>query len=91
MSMSAFNSARTTFPMLKMPIAEFAHDKEPTRDIVMIVDEEIVNECAEPRQMVWFVDVTIEIDPDGDFELHGQGSGRQFLSAGRAIWRAFFQ
>jgi len=52
MSMSAFNGAHTTFPMLKMPIAEFAHDKEPTRDIVMIVDEEIVNECNEPRQMV---------------------------------------
>src|ERR1700761_4993506 len=63
MSMSAFNGAHTTFPMLKMPIAEFAHDKNSTRDIVMIVDEEIVNECAEPRQMVWFVDVTIEATP----------------------------
>ena len=63
MSMSGFNGAHTTFPMLKMPIAEFAHDKEPSRDIVMIVDEEIVNECAEPRQMVWFVDVTIENRP----------------------------
>ena len=29
----------------------------------MIVDEEIVDECAEPRQMVWFVDVTIEKTP----------------------------
>src|SRR5271156_2821371 len=58
MSMSAFNGAHTTFPMLKMPIAEFIRDKAPTRDIVMIVDEEIVNECADPRQMVWFVDVT---------------------------------
>jgi len=34
--------------MLKMPIAEFAKDKEKDRDIVMIVDEEILNECAEP-------------------------------------------
>ena len=63
MSMSAFNGAHTTFPMLKMPIAEYAHDKDSTRDIVMIVDEEIVNECAEPRQMVWFVDVTLEKTP----------------------------
>jgi hypothetical protein len=63
MAMSAFNGAHTTFPMLKMPIAEFAHDKEPNRDIVMIVDEEIVNECAEPRQMVWFADVTVENRP----------------------------
>jgi hypothetical protein len=63
LAMSALNGAHTTFPMLKMPIAEFAHDKENNRDIVMIVDEEIVNECAEPRQMVWFADVTIENRP----------------------------
>jgi hypothetical protein len=63
LAMSAFNGAHTTFPMLKMAIAEFAHDQEPNRDIVMIVDEEIVNECAEPRQMVWFADVTVENRP----------------------------
>jgi len=62
--MSPFNGAHTTFPMLKMPIAEFAKDKEgSTRDIVMIVDEELSNECQEARQMVWFVDVTIEAKP----------------------------
>jgi len=50
--------------MLKMPIAEFAHDKfGATRDIVMIVDESLVNECQEPRQMVWFADITIETRP----------------------------
>ena len=49
--MSPLNGAHTTFPMLKMPIAEFAHDKNAVRDIVMIVDEEIVNECQEPRQL----------------------------------------
>jgi hypothetical protein len=36
----------------------------------MIVDEQIRNECEEPRQMAWFVDVTIE---------------RQFLFARRAL------
>ena len=62
--MSAFNGAHTTFPMLKMPIAEFAHDKDgQSRDIVMIVDEAIQNECREPRQMVWFADVTVENRP----------------------------
>ena len=61
--MSPLNGAHTTFPMLKMPIAEYAHDKNPARDIVMIVDEEIANECQEPRQMVWFADVTIEAKP----------------------------
>jgi len=62
--MMPFNGAHTTFPMLKMPIAEFAKDTEgATRDIVMIVDEQIRNECEEPRQMAWFVDVTIEAHP----------------------------
>jgi hypothetical protein len=62
--LSPFNGAHTTFPMLKMPIAEFAKDKAgSTRDIVMIVDEELNNECQEPRQMVWFADVTIEAKP----------------------------
>ena len=47
--------------MKDMPIAEFANDKDgKTRDIVMIVDEAILNECNEPRQMVWFADVTVE-------------------------------
>jgi hypothetical protein len=64
MAMSAFNGAHTTFPMKQMPIAEFAHDKDgKARDIVMIVDEAILNECAEPRQMVWFADVSVENRP----------------------------
>ncbi len=64
LNMIPFNGAHTTFPMLKMPIAEFAKDKVgSTRDIVMIVDEQIQNECQEPRQMVWFADVTVENEP----------------------------
>jgi hypothetical protein len=64
MPMSAFNGAHTVFPMKGMPIAEFAKDKDgQVRDIVMIVDEAILNECAEPRQMVWFADVTTETRP----------------------------
>jgi hypothetical protein len=62
--MSSMNGAHTTFPMLKMPIPEFARDKEgAVRDILMIVDEAILNECNEPRQMVWFADITIESRP----------------------------
>ena len=62
--MSPWNGAHTTFPMLKMPVAEFAHDKDgATRDFVMIVDEAILNECQEARQMVWFADVSIENRP----------------------------
>lgn len=62
--LSSWNGAHTVFPMLRMPIAEFAKDKEGgQRDIVMVVDEAILNECNEPRQMVWFADVSIEARP----------------------------
>ena len=62
--MSPLNGAHTTFPLPKMPIAEFSRNKDgQTRDIVMIVDEQIANECQEPRQMVWFADVTVEAHP----------------------------
>jgi hypothetical protein len=64
LAMTPINGAHTAFPMPKMPIAEFAKDSMGSvRDIVMIVDEQIRNECEEPRQMAWFVDVTIEAHP----------------------------
>jgi hypothetical protein len=64
LGLSSLNGAHTAFPMLKMPIAEFASDKVgSTRDIVMLVDEAIQNECGEARQMVWFADVTVENRP----------------------------
>jgi hypothetical protein len=64
LEMTPFNGAHTTFPMPKMPVPEFAKDAVgATRDIVLIVDEEIRNECEEPQQMAWLVDVTIESHP----------------------------
>jgi len=64
LDMLPFNGAHTVFPMLKMPLAEFAKDKDgKLRDIIMIVDEQILNECQEARQLVFFVDVTIETRP----------------------------
>jgi hypothetical protein len=64
LQMSSLNGAHTTFPMLGMPIAEFAKDKDGSkRDIVMIVDEGLVNECGEARQMVWFADISVENRP----------------------------
>jgi hypothetical protein len=64
LEMSPLVGAHTTFPLHKMPIAEFANDKDgKARDIVMIVNESLVNECQEARQMVWFVDTTIESKP----------------------------
>ena len=64
LDMLPLNGAHTTVPLLKMPIAEFAKDKDgKMRDFVMIVNEQILNECTEARQMVFFVDVTIETRP----------------------------
>jgi hypothetical protein len=64
--MSPLVGAHTTFPLGKMRIPDFANDKfGAERDMVMIVDEALVNECGagESRQMVWFVDATIEKQP----------------------------
>src|SRR3982075_2169997 len=91
LAMSAFNGAHTTFPMKQMPIAEFAKDKEgKNRDIVMIVDESILNECSEPRQMVWFADVTVENRPMmiSSFTVP-EASGSVPILPTRA-WRRFF-
>ena len=62
--MSPFYGAHTTFPVLDLPVAEFAKDKGgKPRNFVVITDEQIKNECQEPRQFVWFVDVTAEDRP----------------------------
>ena len=63
LDLAAFNGVHTAFPVLGVPIAEFRHDKTATRDFVVVTDEEILNECLEPRQQVWFVDVTSEARP----------------------------
>jgi hypothetical protein len=58
--------AHTAFPLLQMDVAEFAHDREGSRrDFVAIVDEALVNECQEARQMLWIADITTEARPFG--------------------------
>jgi len=66
LQMSPLVGAHTAYPIGKVRIPEFASDKfGAERDMVMIVDESLVNECGsgESRQMVWFVDATIEKFP----------------------------
>jgi hypothetical protein len=56
--------AHTTFPMLGMEVPEFAKDKwGGKRDFALIVDESLVNECQEARQMVWIADISAESKP----------------------------
>jgi len=62
--MNANNGAHTTLPVPGVQVTEFARDKDGgKRDIVVVVDESLANECTEPRQMVWIVDATDEKTP----------------------------
>ena len=90
--MSPWNGAHTTFPMLQMPIAEFASDKDGgTRDIVMIVDESILNECQRGAAD-GVVRRRLDREPaDGGVELDRARGERQFLPARRTLRRAFLQ
>src|SRR5262249_13131180 len=64
LDMLPFNGAHTVFPIPQMPVAEFVKDKDgKVRNFVMTVDEQILNECQEARQLVFFADVTTEAKP----------------------------
>ena len=64
LDMSPLTGAHTTFPVLELPVAEFAKDKlGKVRNFVVVTNEQIKNECEEPRQLVWMVDVTVERYP----------------------------
>jgi hypothetical protein len=62
--MLPYNGGHTAFPLGKFKIPEFTHEKEgQERDMVLVVSETFREECGEPRQMVWFLDATIESKP----------------------------
>jgi hypothetical protein len=64
--LSANNGAHTALPVLGVELPEFAKDKGPRKgDFVFVVNEELANECLEPRQRVFVVDVTDEKNPVG--------------------------
>jgi hypothetical protein len=64
LDMSPLVGAHTSMPLGKFKIPEFARDREGSeRDIVMVVGETFREECGEARQMVFFVDDTIEAKP----------------------------
>jgi hypothetical protein len=75
--------AHTSFPLLKMDVAEFAHDTGgSTRDFVAVVDESLVNECQEPRQMLWIADITTEARPFGVASFTVPEASGNFCSRG---------
>jgi hypothetical protein len=64
--LSSNNGAHTALPVLGMDLPEFAKDKAASkRDFVFVVNESLVNECTEARQMVFVVDITDEKTPVG--------------------------
>jgi hypothetical protein len=64
-TLSSMNGAHTALPVMGMKLPEFAADKGAPRDFVFVVDESLANECTEPRQRVFVVDVTEERTPVG--------------------------
>ena len=86
--MTPLVGAHTAMPLGRIKIQEFAKDADKgDREFVMIVNETFREECGEARQMVWFVDSTIEKKPHGGVELDGAGGEREFLHPGRALRR----
>ena len=58
--------AHNVFPLLGMPIAEFAKEKDNLRDMLVIVDEATGRDCAaSARAMMWIADITTETKPFG--------------------------
>jgi hypothetical protein len=58
--------AHTAFPLLQMPVAEFAKQKlGKVKDFLAIVAESGPNECQEARQMLHIFDISTESKPIG--------------------------
>jgi len=89
--MSAFNGAHTHISDAEDADRRFAKDKESNRDIVMIVDEEILNECAEPRQMVGSPTSRSKNRPMMISSYTAKEASGSVLRPGRAVRCALFQ
>ncbi|MGB5079127.1 MAG: hypothetical protein WBO23_00095, partial [Burkholderiales bacterium] len=75
--------AHTTLPLPQMPLAEFSKDAVgAVRDFVMIVNEQILDECREARQLVWFADVTAEAVPFSVSNFNVPEASGNFCSRG---------
>ena len=89
--MLAAHGAPIPFPLLKMPIAEFA--KERGQDARHRDDRRRVTRQRLPgreaRQLVWFVDATVEPQPMVVSNYTVPESERQFLPARRPLRLAF--
>ena len=82
--LSSMNGAHTALPVLGMALPEFEKDKGPRRgDFVFVVNESLTNECQEPRQRVFVVDVTEEKNPVGVATFNVPEAGHFCSKGGR--------
>src|SRR6185503_16585781 len=104
--LSGMNGAHTALPVLGMKLLEFAADKGSPRDFVLVVNESLANECTEPRQRVFVVDVTDERTPvgvgtfnvpekgfcsrGGRFGSHSSNENQAPMYAGKIVFFAWF-
>ncbi len=75
--------AHTAFPLLRMPIAEFAKQKNgKVKDFVAVIGETEANECQEFRQTLRMVDISEETKPTGAAMWTVPEASGNFCSAG---------
>ena len=55
--------AHTAFPVLGMKVSGAAGGHDGARDFVVVTSESLAEECREPRQQAWMVDVSVEARP----------------------------
>ena len=77
-----FMGAHTTFPLLAVEVADFRPAEKKVRDFLVIVNENNVTVCNEPRQMVYFVDITDEKRPLGVASYDALESSGNFCARG---------
>ena len=82
LDMSPKTGAHTTFPLLGMDVADFAKDRDSKRDFLLVVNESLVNECTEARQMAWVADITVEAKPQFVSSFTVPESSGNFCSRG---------
>ncbi len=77
------HGAHTTLPLMRIPLPEFSKDAQgAVGDFVMIVNEQIANECHETRQRVWIADVTAEAKPFNVSNFNVPETSGNFCSRG---------
>jgi hypothetical protein len=82
-STSSLVGAHTTFPVLGIPVPGDEFTVGSVRDIVVLVNESLRNECiGEAHQMVFLVDVTVESTPQVISNFHVPESPGNFCQKG---------